>query len=95
MGEVGSRILFENDRVRVWEIRLDPGEESAVHEHTLDYLMVQIDGDRMAGVSEPDSTYVEGDIQPGTVLYAERGGIERARNVGARPYHEVIIELKD
>jgi len=29
------RLLFENDRVRAWELRLAPGEESAAHRHQL------------------------------------------------------------
>ena len=36
LGPIGTRMLFENDRVRVWEVRLAPGEEGAVHRHQLD-----------------------------------------------------------
>ena len=36
--------LFENDRVVVWEMRLEPGEKELIHEHHNDYLMVQIAG---------------------------------------------------
>ncbi len=100
LGGVGTRVVFENDRVRVWEMDLAPGEESDVHEHTLDYLLVQIEGDRIAGVPEPDTTglykdYIEGDVAPGQVIYVEKGGIETAKNVGARRYYEILIELKD
>jgi beta-alanine degradation protein BauB len=100
LGGVGTKLLFENDRVKVWEMALEPGEESAVHRHELDYVMVQVDGDRMAGVSEPDSEgpypgYIEGDVAPGNVLSAKRGGVEVARNVGQKPFYEIIVELKD
>jgi hypothetical protein len=100
LGGVGTKLLFENDRVKVWEMALEPGEESAVHRHELDYVMVQVDGDRMAGVSEPDSEgpypgYIEGDVAPGNVLSAKRGGIETARNVGKKAFYEIIVELKD
>jgi hypothetical protein len=100
LGGVGTTLLFENDRVKVWEMALEPGEESAVHRHELDYVMVQVDGDRMAGVSEPDSEgpypgYIEGDVAPGNVLSAKRGGIEVARNVGQKAFYEIIVELKD
>ena len=95
-----GKLLFENDRVKVWEMALEPGEEGAVHRHELDYVMVQVDGDRMAGVSEPDSEgpypgYIEGDVSPGNVLSAKRGGIETARNVGKKAFYEIIVELKD
>ena len=100
LGGVGTKLLFENDRVKVWEMRLEPGEESPIHCHELDYLMIQIEGDRMAGVPEPDSAgpypeYVEGDIAPGNVLYSTRGGVETARNVGKDRFYEIIVELKD
>lgn len=101
-GGVGTKMLFENDRVRIWEMRLEPGERGDLHEHRNDYLMIQISGDRMAAEFEPDSGgpwggagIVEGDISPGNVLWAERGGIETAINVGQEPFHEIIVELKD
>jgi hypothetical protein len=102
LGDVATTLLFENDRVRVWEMRLEPGQRSAVHEHKLDYLMVQVSGDTMAAEMEPDSGgpwghlgTVEGDIFPGNVIYAERGGIEAAVNNGTQTFHEIVVELKD
>jgi hypothetical protein len=100
LGGVGTKVLMENDRVRVWEMRLEPGEDSDVHRHDLDYILVQIDGDRIAGVPEPDSKgeyneYIEAEVVPGNFVYIGRGGVEIARNVGKKPYHEILIELKD
>ena len=51
LGTIGTRMLFENDRVRVWEVRLAPGEEGAVHRHELDHLLIQVAGDRIAVVA--------------------------------------------
>lgn len=28
LGEVGKKILFENEYIRMWEVRLDPGKPS-------------------------------------------------------------------
>jgi hypothetical protein len=39
-GHVGSRLLFETNRVRVWEIRLAPGERWHAHRHVLDYFWI-------------------------------------------------------
>jgi hypothetical protein len=99
LGDIATRILFENDRVRVWELDLAPGERSAIHRHDLDYILVQIAGDRIAAVPEPDSAgaykdYIEADVVPGRTRYIGRGGIETAVNVGSRRYHEILIELK-
>jgi beta-alanine degradation protein BauB len=100
LGGVGTRVLFEDDRVRIWELRLAPGEESAVHRHELDHVLIQVSGDRIAVVPEPDTEgpyrdYLEADVVAGAVVHVPRGGVETARNVGNRPYLEVIVELKD
>ena len=98
-GKVATRVIMENDRVRIWEMDLAPGERSATHRHDLDYVLVQIDGDRIAADFEPDSEgplrgRVEGTVEPGKTRYFARGGIETAVNVGNRRYREILIELK-
>lgn len=41
-GNVGSRLLSQNERVRVWEIRLAPGERWHAHRHVLDYFWTAV-----------------------------------------------------
>jgi beta-alanine degradation protein BauB len=103
-GGVGTKMLFENERIRVWEMRLAPGERSELHEHHHDYAMIQIAGDRVAADFEPDSKdgwngaevgRVEGEVANGTVIFAEKGGKETAVNIGDQPFYEIIVELKD
>ncbi len=45
-GHVGSQLLFENHRVRVWEIRLVPGQRWHAHQHALDYFWTAITAGR-------------------------------------------------
>jgi len=101
-GDIATKLLLENDRVKIWEMRLEPGERSALHRHERDYIMIQVSGDKVAADFEPDSGgpwgpfgHVEGDVAPGNVLWAERGGIETAVNIGQRPFYEIVVELKD
>ena len=99
LGDVATRLLFENDRVRVWEMDLAPGERSATHRHELDYVLVQLEGDRIAADFEPDTagTYqgrVEGTVELGKTRFIAGGGLETAVNVGTRRYREILIELK-
>ena len=99
-GNVGTKVLFENERVRVWELRLAPGEHSEVHRHDLDHLLVMVSGGRIAVQPEPDSAgeyrdYLVADTEPGLVVFNRRGGIETAINEGSAPYYEIVIELKD
>jgi mannose-6-phosphate isomerase-like protein (cupin superfamily) len=41
---VGTRLLLEDARSRVWEIRLAPGERLAFHRHVLDYFWTCVSG---------------------------------------------------
>ena len=43
---VGSRLLSESDRVRVWDIRLEPGERWHAHRHVLDYFWTAVNAGR-------------------------------------------------
>jgi hypothetical protein len=100
LGGVGTKLVFENERVRIWELHLAPGEDSDVHRHELDHILVLLSGDRVAVQPEPDTEgpykdYLEAPVVPGTAVFVRRGGVETARNVGAEPYREVIVELKD
>jgi beta-alanine degradation protein BauB len=99
LGDVATRLLFENERVRIWEMDLPPGGRSDTHRHEVDYVLVQIEGDRIAAQPEPDAggpyrQYLEADVVPGRARYIARGGIETALNVGQRRYREILIELK-
>lgn len=101
-GPIGTRVLLDNDRVRVWELRLDPGDSSDLHHHALDYLMVQIEGDKVAARFEPDSEgtfagaeYLEGPVSPGTAIFASAGGRETAINIGEQTFREIIVEVKE
>jgi quercetin dioxygenase-like cupin family protein len=100
LGPVGTEVVFENDRVRIWQLRLAPGERSAIHEHELDNVLIQISGGRIAAEPEADSAgeyneYIEADVNPGDVVFIGKGGIETAVNKGTTPYLEIIVELKD
>ena len=100
LGDVGSRIVHENERVRIWEMELEPGERSAVHEHRLDYILVFLEGDGIAVEPEPDSagefTAAMQFVPPlGKAFFVRGGGIETAVNCGMERYREILIELKD
>ena len=104
-GDIATRIVFENDRVRVWELELEPGQRSDLHRHDLDYLMIQIEGDEISAVFEPDSEdafggatmpdrTIAGAVSPGMVVWGGAGGKETAVNTGERTFREIVVELK-
>ena len=100
-GDIGTTLLMENDQIRVWELKLEPGQSSDLHHHELDYLMVQIEGDEIAADFEPDSTgtfagseRLQGPVSPGMAIFAEAGGREIAVNIGSETFREIIVEVK-
>src|SRR5690348_12431514 len=55
-GCVGQRLLSENERVRVWEIRLKPGERFGFHRHVLDYFWSALNAGRARAHLDDGST---------------------------------------
>jgi beta-alanine degradation protein BauB len=43
---VGNVLVSQSDRVRVWMIRLAPGERIGFHRHVLDYFWTSVSGGR-------------------------------------------------
>ena len=56
-GRVGTELVSETDRVRVWLIRLAPGERIGFHEHVRDYFWTAITAGRARSNHEDGSTY--------------------------------------
>jgi beta-alanine degradation protein BauB len=54
--QLGSWVLFENDRVRVWEVRLEPGERGSFHLHDRQYFWTVVEGG-IGKQRSPDGTY--------------------------------------
>jgi hypothetical protein len=97
LGGVGTRVLYEDDDVRVWEMNLEPGEHSDLHRHDHDYILVIDSGDLVAGVPPRDfpmDCFVGKVPAEGNTVRVPKGGIEWALNVGKQRYHEILIELK-
>ncbi len=45
-GRVGSRLVSQTDRVRVWHLTLAPGERIGFHRHVLDYFWTAVTAGR-------------------------------------------------
>lgn len=100
LGPGGGDLVFENERIKVWDIRLGAGERSKLHTHALDYMLIQLEGDRIAVEPHPETAseyqeFFEAEVVPGAITYMERGGVEWAVNTGTKPWRELCIEFKD
>ena len=97
MGNVGTELLFEDEHVRIWEMKLEPGEHSDLHHHEHEYYLVIFSGDLVAGVPPKGGPmdFFVGRIPPnGNTVRVPKGNTEWAVNIGEKRYHEVLVELK-
>jgi hypothetical protein len=96
--DVGTEVWFENDRIRVWEILLQPGERGPFHAHTTNYFWTVVEGSR--GLQRfADGTYAIRDYVVGETKYLEHTPetalIHDLENIGDTPLRFVTVELLD
>lgn len=93
---VGTTVWFENDRVRVWEILLQPGERGPFHSHTTNYFWTVVSPGR--GLQRfDDGTFVVRDYTMGETKFLEHTPesalVHDLENVGDTPLRFVTVEL--
>ncbi len=96
--DLGTSLWFENDRIRVWEVLLEPGERGAFHSHTTNYFWTVVEGSR--GLQRfSDGTYVIRDYVESETKFlphsAESELIHDLENVGDSRLRFVTVEILD
>jgi quercetin dioxygenase-like cupin family protein len=74
-GCVGSELLSETDKMRVWTIRLKPGQRIGFHRHVLNYFWTSVTGGR-GRQHLMDGTTVEYSYFPGETRHETYGAGE-------------------
>ena len=93
LGEIASKVLFENERVKVWNLIVEPGEASDWHMHGRDYITVVVEGGNLAA-EYADGTTRESPSEIGTWTYHGEHQVHRVINNSDTRYVNVLIELK-
>src|SRR2546428_7670957 len=91
LGNVATRLLFENERVKVWEMRLEPGESSDLHRHTLDYLLYILDGTSI-DADRPDGESSRFPVEPGQRFFVPPRGTARPVNRSRTRFPRRLVE---
>jgi quercetin dioxygenase-like cupin family protein len=96
--DVGTTLWFENDRIRVWEVRLEPGQRGPFHNHTRNYFWTVVEGSR--GLQRfADGTYMVRDYREGDTRFLEHTPedslIHDLENIGDTTLRFVTVELLD
>jgi uncharacterized cupin superfamily protein len=94
--DVGTKLVFENERVGVWEIKLQPGERGAFHIHDKPYFWTVVD----AGIGRQrtdDGTYVVRRYEVGDTSFGDHSGrnhmIHDFENYGDTEIRFMTVEL--
>ena len=94
--EVGSKVLFENEQIKIWDLQLDPGKNQGMHRHSNDYMVVFIGDCRVRGLNEDGSTRFEQEMADGTVLHRKldsKDDVHDLINVGDTTSRNLVIEF--
>src|SRR6266404_1130367 len=104
MADIATKKLFENDKVVVWEMVLEPGESTGVHTHLHDYLFYVIEGST-GEVTDKDGKFLARlEMKTGDTMSFRLDGDEfvagdlrvpathNAHNVGRTRYREILVE---
>jgi len=109
MADVGTRKVYENDDVALWEFFLEPGENTKLHTHTRDYVFYVIEGSTLKVFDAEGNDAGEFPLATGQVMALRLRGEElaiegvegiavpathTAQNIGDTPYKEFMVELK-
>jgi hypothetical protein len=92
--DIGDKILLENEFIRMWEVRLEPGQTLGFHIHYHPYVVVSLSGGeneietisgRKITTDEPIGTYV---------FINEMREVHRLTNKSNVTYLSRLIEMK-
>ena len=109
MAGVGTQKVFESDRVIIWNLDLEPGEQGERHTHELDFAVRVFSGSTVEVTGPDGEPLYTVERQPGDAvqfrvdgdqLVSDREGCpavpatHSVRNVGTNIFSEVLIEFK-
>ena len=94
---IGTRLLFENESVRVWAIELAPGERLPFHRHRTSYFY-RAHADGLVRVGLPDGTAQVYEERTDSVHFHEIRPadlvVHDLENVGETPLAYTTVELR-
>lgn len=95
VGNIANEVVFENDRVRVWNLELPPGRRSPLHTHMNPYFSVIMKSSRLRAEFANGESSVDEDPE-GAVLWYGLDDATRTHaieNIGDRLCVARVIEL--
>ena len=109
MAGVGTKVVYEDDKIKVWEFELAPGERTPLHTHELEYMFYVINGTTLEVFDADNRQLPSLELNNGDVvsLRTEEDDLvvvgdeslrvpvtHSARNGGTEVYREILVEKK-
>ena len=106
MADIATKRIFENDKITVWEMVLEPGESTGVHTHLHDFVVYVLEGSTGEATDKDGNVLGRLELASGDTMAFTLDGDEivqgeirfpathGARNVGETRYREILIETK-
>ena len=106
MSDIATKKVYENDKVIVWEMQLEPGESTGLHSHENTYFFHVLDGSTIDTLDKDGASLGTFPLEAGSTHYFSSDGDEliygdlrlpathEAKNIGAARYSEILVELK-
>jgi len=92
-GPIGTEVIFENEQVRVWDMKVAAGGKKAWHHHTMDYVIINISGGKIE-LEDVGGRSIIADDKVGGVIWKDAGEKHELRNLSGKPYQNILVELK-
>ena len=93
LGEIATEKLFENDRIAIWTLVLEPGQSSDWHLHGDDYVTVTIEGESVT-LEEGGRPPQDSASGPGSFRFRDFHEEHQVTNKSGARFRNLIIELK-
>ena len=93
LGQIATAELFENNRVKIWSLIVEPGQASPWHVHQRDYITVVAEGDHIKLELE-DGSLEALSSEVGRWRYHGEHTVHRVVNDSDTRYRNILIELK-
>jgi quercetin dioxygenase-like cupin family protein len=85
-------LLMENEKVRVLDLRLKPGEKAPMHNHPHDHVVYVMNNAKFK-LTFSDGKSGEFDLKAGQTVWMEAGS-HATENVGTSEGHNLVVEIK-
>jgi hypothetical protein len=85
--------LFDNDRVRAWRLKLDPGQSAAAITQGASGMRIVVDGGEISE-SVPGAVERGWGLRTGEFFWQDAGTTRAVKNIGTTPINIVEFELK-